>query len=94
VTVPKTWTQPEPPPEPGMDVVRVRKASASTTFSDTTWWHIRPGQWYPASRIADRLALASLSPRECDSWSYVLRVAGSLVDDTDEGERPLTELAA
>ena len=32
MTVPKTWTQPEPPPEPGMDVVRVRKASASTTF--------------------------------------------------------------
>jgi hypothetical protein len=83
---PRRWSNPKLPDEPPMTVVRVADPS------DDTWWHIRPNQWYPACRCADRIALANLRGLECDTWSYVLRAAGELTDDTRPGERPLTEL--
>lgn len=82
----ETWTAPALPAEPPMTVVRARDDSG-----DVTWWHVRPNQWYPASRFADRGFLAGLSPVQCDSWRYVLLANRTLTDDTRPGERPLNE---
>jgi hypothetical protein len=86
---PVAWRMPDLPAEPGMDVVRL--GYADRTAGENYWWHVRPGQWYPALRVANRDLLATRSGLACDSWRHVLSIGRVLVDDTELGERPLSE---